>query len=70
MRRAGVEPFAWVINSSLAAAELHDPLLLLRAAAEVAQIERVLRERARRVYIVARAGEDPVGPARLHALAS
>lgn len=70
LRRAGVEPYAWVINSSLAAAELRDPLLLRRAAAEVAQIERVLRDHARRVYIVPRAAQDPVGPARLHALAT
>ena len=35
LRRAGIEPYAWVINASLAAAAPVDPLLQSRAAAEV-----------------------------------
>ena len=34
LRRAGVEPFGWVINASLAAARTRDPLLARRAALE------------------------------------
>ena len=34
LRRAGVEPFAWVINSSLAASGARDPLLRSRVAIE------------------------------------
>ncbi len=36
LRRAQIEPFAWVINGSLAAAEPRDPVLRARAAAEIA----------------------------------
>ena len=31
LRRAGIEPFAWVINASLAAAGPRDPVLVQRA---------------------------------------
>ncbi len=35
LRQAGIEPFAWVINASLLAAHLTDPVLQQRANAEV-----------------------------------
>ena len=70
LRRAGVEPYAWVINASLAAANVTDPVLHKRAVAEIAQIERVLRDYAKRVFVVPKLSEDPVGSARLRALAS
>ena len=35
--RAQIEPFAWVINGSLAAAQPRDPVLRARAAAEIPQ---------------------------------
>ena len=38
LRRAQIEPFAWVINGSLAAAHPRDPVLRARASAEVSQI--------------------------------
>ena len=31
LRRAGIEPFGWVINASLTGSGTHDPLLLARA---------------------------------------
>ncbi len=68
LRRAGIEPFAWVINNSLAAARPHDPLLRQRAAAEVEQIRRVTTELARRVSVVPRLSEEPRGLAGLRAL--
>ena len=39
LRRAQIEPFAWVINSSLAAAGSTDPCLKQRVAAELEQID-------------------------------
>lgn len=39
LRRAGIEPWAWLINNSLAAAATSSPLLQLRAAHEVEQIK-------------------------------
>ncbi len=69
LRRAGIEPFAWVINASLAATGTRDPLLRERAANERAQIERVRRDHAKRIAIVPWTTEPPVGPERLAALA-
>ena len=45
-RRAGIEPWAWVVNNSLAAAGTTDPLLRRRAANEHGEIHRVLTEDA------------------------
>jgi arsenite/tail-anchored protein-transporting ATPase len=70
LRRANIEPFAWVINSSLAAAGSTDPLLQQRIAGELAQIEAVRRQHAKRVVIVPWQVDEPVGPARLRRLAS
>ena len=43
LRRAQIEPFAWVINGSLAAAQPRDPVLRARAAAEIPQIRQSQR---------------------------
>ena len=68
LRRAGIEPYAWVINASLAAARPHDPLLRCRAGAEIPQIAKVKDRLARRVALVPFQAEEPVGAARLAAL--
>jgi arsenite/tail-anchored protein-transporting ATPase len=68
LRRAGIEPWAWVINQSLAAAETSDPILLARAVAEQPLIRRVNRELAQRSAVVAMQAEPPVGAHRLKAL--
>ncbi|XXY46156.1 ArsA-related P-loop ATPase [Sorangium sp. So ce269] len=69
LRRAQIEPFAWVINSSLAAAGVTDPCLKQRVAAELDQIEAVRERHARRIAIIPWMTEQPVGPDRLLALA-
>jgi arsenite-transporting ATPase len=69
LRRAQIEPFGWVINSSLAAAGSTDPCLAQRVAAELEQIAVVRERHAQRMAIVPWATEEPVGPARLLALA-
>ena len=43
LERAGIHPWAWVINNSIAAARPEAPFLRLRAASEAGQIERVRR---------------------------
>jgi arsenite-transporting ATPase len=65
LRRARIEPYAWVVNRSLLAAGTHDPLLLRRLEGERAQIKRVRNALARRVFVVPWQPELPVG---LHAL--
>lgn len=68
LRRAGIEPFAWVINQSLLASGTHDPVLRQRGAYEAPFIEHVRRVSARRSALIAWRGEAPVGAARLMAL--
>lgn len=69
LRRAQIEPFGWIINSSLAAAGTTDPCLKQRVAAELEQIELVRTHYARKLAIVPWMTEEPFGPARLLALA-
>jgi arsenite/tail-anchored protein-transporting ATPase len=68
LRRADIEPFAWVINSSLVASHPSDPLLAARAWQEVAHISRVRDGLASRVFLVPWSAEEPVGPDALRAL--
>jgi arsenite-transporting ATPase len=70
LRRADIEPWAWIVNQSLAASDTTDPLLRARAAAEVPLIERVQDQLARRSAIVALQADSPVGRDRLRALIS
>ncbi len=64
LRRAGIEPFAWVVNASLAAAGPSDPVLAARAAAEREQIA-ALDGLAGRVAVVPWLAEEPRGAERL-----
>jgi arsenite-transporting ATPase len=69
LRRAHIEPFAWVINSSLAAAGSKDPLLEQRIRGELTQIAGILAQHAKRVVIVPWQTQEPIGPERLRRLA-
>lgn len=68
LARAGIHPWAWVINNSLAAAEPTSQFLRERAATEHEQIARVEGE-AVRVAIVPLLADEPVGQERLLGLA-
>jgi arsenite-transporting ATPase len=70
LRRAQIEPFAWVINGSLAAAQPSDPVLRARAAAEIAQIRKVKEHLAKRVALIPFQAEEPAGVERLNSLAA
>ena len=61
LRRARIEPYAWVINRSLMSAGTSDPLLLARVPGELAQTERVRKGLARRVFVLPWQGSPPVG---------
>ncbi len=52
LRRAGIEPYAWVLNKSVLAAGTHDPLLAARLAGERKQIERMAAGLAKRIFIL------------------
>lgn len=68
LRRANIEPYAWVINSSLLATPTTDPLLQARAKGERAMIEAVRDQHAHRTFIVPWQAEPPVGASSLHDL--
>ena len=70
LRRAQIEPFAWVINGSLAAAQPRDLVLQARAAAEIPQIRKVKELLAKRVVLIPFQAEEPVGVERLNSLAA
>ena len=69
LTRAGIQPWAWVINQSLAAAETTSPLLRHRASQEQGPIEAV-RARAQRLALVPLLEQEPIGRARIALLAS
>jgi arsenite/tail-anchored protein-transporting ATPase len=60
LRRAEIEPFAWVINQSLLASGTVDPVLAARGGYEASFIRRV-SELATRVALVPWRAETPVG---------
>ncbi len=70
LQRAGIEPWAWVVNQSLAAARPGDPLLAARARAEALPLATVAGAAARLAVVPALARE-PVGvPALLELTAT
>lgn len=69
LRRAGIEPWAWIINSSVAATSVLSPLLRSRAANEIREITTVAEQHAQRYAVVPMLKEEPIGIQRLQALA-
>lgn len=61
LERAGILPFAWVINQSFALVETVDPVLLQRGANEMRHIKSVVSEHADRVAIIPWVPVVPVG---------
>ena len=66
--RAGIHPWAWIINNSIAAANPHSALLQKRAGNERHEIEAVATRYAQRYAVVPLLPEEPVGVDRLLAL--
>ncbi|MCX7085110.1 MAG: arsenical pump-driving ATPase [Methylococcales bacterium] len=69
LRRAGIEPWAWVINNSVAAVPVQSALLQRRAQNELSQIVAVANTHASRYAVVPLLKNEPIGVARLHELA-
>ncbi|MCW5602445.1 arsenical pump-driving ATPase [Nitrosomonas sp.] len=65
LRRAGIEPWAWIVNNSIAATTVQSPLLCQRARNELADIETISNIHAQRYAIVPLLKEEPVGVERL-----
>ncbi len=61
LRRARIEPYAWVLNKSVRAAGTRDPLLQARLAGEHQQIRRLTAGLAQRLYALPWLAVPPVG---------
>lgn len=70
LRRARIEPFAWVINQSLLGSGTCDPLLQSRERNEHRYLAEVAEKHAARTAWLPWQAEEPVGPAALAHLAA
>jgi arsenite-transporting ATPase len=68
LRRAKIEPYAWIINKSLAASGTTDPLLRSRLDGERRQVSRIAQGLAQRTFVVPWLPKSPVGIEALGAL--
>jgi arsenite-transporting ATPase len=69
LKRAGIEPWAWIINTSVAASSAKSPLLRQRAANELHEINAVANQHAQRYAVVPLLQQEPIGVKRLLELA-
>jgi arsenite-transporting ATPase len=65
LRRARIEPFAWVINRSLATSGTTSPVLAVRIQGERRQMQRVVTNLAQRTCVVPWYPMPPIGIAAL-----
>jgi arsenite-transporting ATPase len=65
LRRASIQPWAWIVNNSLAAASPVSALLRQRALVEVEQIEAVATRYSTRYAVIPLLAVEPVGAERL-----
>jgi len=68
LRRANIEPYAWVLNKSVLAAGTRDPLLAARLVGERKQIERMAEGLAKRTFALPWLTVPPIGFAELSKL--
>ena len=61
LRRAKIEPFAWVMNRSVLAAGTQDPLLLARLNGEVQQMKKIQQGLAKKIIVIPFLTTPPVG---------
>ena len=68
LRRASIEPYAWVLNKSVLAAGTTDPLLAARLDGERKQMARMADGLAQRMYVLPWLTTPPIGFAALSSL--
>jgi arsenite-transporting ATPase len=68
LRRAHIEPWAWVINQSFVRSGTLDPVLAARGRGEIAFINEIVASLSRHTALVPWLKDEPVGPAKLHQL--
>lgn len=70
LQRAGIEPWAWVINNSVAATTTTSSLLHQRALNELVEINAVATQHSKRYAVVPMLKDEPIGVQRLQDLAA
>lgn len=65
LRRAGINPFAWVINQCFTPLQVSDPLLVQRRMQEARYLAEVTQEYSQRTAMIAWQRNAPVGPSAL-----
>ena len=70
LRRAGIKPYAWIINQSFAGGGFRDPVLVERGSREEPFAAEVRDRLAKRFAVIPWKPEAPVGPGRLRELAA
>jgi len=70
LRRAKIEPYAWVVNRSFLGTTTHDPILRARMAGEKTQIERIRQGLAKQLFLLQWQEQPPVGISALSAIAN
>ena len=70
LRRAKIEPYAWVVNRSLLGTSTNDPVLRTRMIGEQAQIVRIRNGLATQLYLLPWQEEPPIGIKALTAITS
>ncbi|MEW5977657.1 MAG: arsenical pump-driving ATPase [Acidobacteriota bacterium] len=68
LRRAGIEPFAWVVNQSFSGSRFHDPVLVERGLRELPYLSEVHQQLAQHVALISWKAQVPKGPVRLREL--
>lgn len=66
LRRADIEPFAWIINQSLTPLEVEDPVLIGRQRNESSLINEVVSRLAKRTTLIPWLADSPTGVRGLH----
>ena len=68
LRRAGIEPWGWIVNNSIAATDAGSPLLQQRAQNEVIEIDTVAHHHATRYAVVPLLEDEPIGVTLLRSI--
>jgi len=61
LRRAHIEPFAWVINKSILPADTRDPLLQARLSGKARQMAKVEKGLAKKTCALPWLAQPPIG---------
>jgi arsenite-transporting ATPase len=69
LARAGIAPYAWVVNQALSACGFTEPVLVERGQRELPFLHEV-QQNSRRMAVVPWTSEEPAGPDRLRELTS